>query len=267
MTDDRMTDDRDPFRDWDAAYVLGALSPDDRRAFERHLATCPACSAAVAELAGMPGLLGTLSEREALAILAEPSEHDEHDEHDGQLRDEHLRDGQHEPGLVQRLAASATRSRRRLRRRLIAAASAAAAVLLLGGIVVGTSLGTSRVEVADPPATSGTSDVAPVVAMTPVKPGIMTAELQLTSKAWGTRLDWSCEYLKTWDDEGGDRPAPSYDMVVTDAAGTQTTVASWSAAGSEATGLTASSSVPTGDIRSVEIRLGGSETPLVRTEL
>ena len=33
----------DPYREWDAAYVLGALSPRDRRAFEQHLATCPAC--------------------------------------------------------------------------------------------------------------------------------------------------------------------------------------------------------------------------------
>ena len=44
-----MTDPTDQFRDWDAAYVLGALDADDRRAFERHLGTCPECSAAVAE--------------------------------------------------------------------------------------------------------------------------------------------------------------------------------------------------------------------------
>ena len=28
----------DPYREWDAAYVLGALAPAERRDFEAHLA-------------------------------------------------------------------------------------------------------------------------------------------------------------------------------------------------------------------------------------
>ena len=50
-----MTETTDRFRDWDAAYVLGALDSEDRRAYERHLAKCPSCSKALAELAGLPG--------------------------------------------------------------------------------------------------------------------------------------------------------------------------------------------------------------------
>jgi len=50
----------DPFREWDAAYVLGALSASDRRAFEEHLRTCDACRTAVGELAGIPALLRTV---------------------------------------------------------------------------------------------------------------------------------------------------------------------------------------------------------------
>ena len=49
----------DKFAQWDAAYVLGALSPAERREFEEHLASCPPCQAAVSELAAMPGLLAT----------------------------------------------------------------------------------------------------------------------------------------------------------------------------------------------------------------
>ena len=40
----------DKFAQWDAAYVLGALSPAERREFEEHLASCPHCQAAVSEL-------------------------------------------------------------------------------------------------------------------------------------------------------------------------------------------------------------------------
>lgn len=50
----------DEYQSWDAAYVLGALSPADRRSFESHLGTCPFCQDAVAELGGMPALLSQL---------------------------------------------------------------------------------------------------------------------------------------------------------------------------------------------------------------
>ena len=59
----------DKFAQWDAAYVLGALSPAERREFEEHLASCPSCQAAVSELAALPGLLAQLSPDDA-AMLA-----------------------------------------------------------------------------------------------------------------------------------------------------------------------------------------------------
>ncbi|MDT5019219.1 MAG: hypothetical protein QOD39_5379, partial [Mycobacterium sp.] len=36
---DQLHDDR--YATWDAAYVLGSLSDDERREYEAHLATCP----------------------------------------------------------------------------------------------------------------------------------------------------------------------------------------------------------------------------------
>lgn len=52
-----MNQRQDPFAHSDAAYVLGALSPEDRAAFELHLAGCDSCAAAVGQVAGLPGLL------------------------------------------------------------------------------------------------------------------------------------------------------------------------------------------------------------------
>ena len=219
----------DPFRDSDAAYVLGALGPEERREFERHLATCPACAAAVAELAGMPGILGKLSRDEAVALLdvapASPRE----------------------PDVVRRLAASVRR--RRTRARVLAGVSAVvvAGLLVLTGFLVGS-----------PPAS------APVAAvqMDEVVPGIMTASLQLTEVGWGTRFDWSCTYeVDEWD------TPITYALVVTDDSGAETTVATWEAAGSQAKGLVASSSVPTSTIHSVEVRVADSGRTLLRTDL
>jgi len=47
----------DPFVTYDAAYVLGALSPEDRQEFEEHLLGCARCSAAVREMSVIPGVL------------------------------------------------------------------------------------------------------------------------------------------------------------------------------------------------------------------
>ena len=51
----------DPFETYDAAYVLGALSPEDRSAFEAHLKECYECARSVQELAGLPGLLSQVT--------------------------------------------------------------------------------------------------------------------------------------------------------------------------------------------------------------
>ncbi|HEY0259186.1 MAG TPA: zf-HC2 domain-containing protein [Lacisediminihabitans sp.] len=244
-----MNDNVDPFRDWDSAYVLGALGSDDRRAFERHLATCPACAAAVAELAGLPGILGRLTADEAVAV-------------DSAVRDERLRDGMHDPGRLQRLAASVRRRRRRVRAGLLGAGLGLAAILVVGGIVAGTGMQPTGTSIAG--STGHASRNA--LAMEQVQPGVMTAELTVSTKAWGTRLDWNCSYLAQGPWGQGDGSA-SYDLVITDRSGRQTTVATWTASGPGATGLAASTSVRASDIRSVDIRRTGSDTALVRTML
>ena len=61
----------DEFATYDGAYVLGALSPADRRDFEEHLRVCAACAGSVSELAGLPGLMSKVA-IEQLSAPAEP---------------------------------------------------------------------------------------------------------------------------------------------------------------------------------------------------
>ncbi len=220
----------DPFHDWDAAYVLGQLGPDDRRAYEQHLTTCASCSAAVAELAGMPGILATLTKDEALALLdPEPVE-------------------PASDGLVTRLAVAAGRRRRRMRLAIAGAGVAAALGLGIGGYVLGSA---------------DDSPSGQFVAMSEVQPGIMTANLRVEKKDWGTRIDWNCHYVAT----GGYSASRIYELVVTDTSGHQTVAATWTASSPKAASLSASSSVPKAEIRRVDIRLAGSDEPLTETEL
>lgn len=234
----------DDFRDWDAAYVLGMLSAEDRRSYERHLGSCPACSAALAELAGLPGILGSLSTEEAVALTVVTDAAT-------------LHDSAHEPGLVQRLAATSVRRRRRSRLRLAGVAVLATAVLAVGGFFVGSSI-------AAPPARPA------AIPMTALVGNAVAADLTVTSKKWGTRLDWDCSYGSSSSSGSGSSGGSAdmdYDLVVTEKNGTEVVVASWSAYGQAAKNLSASTRVATSDIRSVDIRVEGSPTALARAKL
>ncbi|OBB71619.1 anti-sigma factor [Mycobacterium sp. 852014-52144_SCH5372336] len=225
--------DRTPVADlaeWDAAYVLGALSPQDRRAYEDYLAANPARAAEVAGLAEMPAMLAALSREEAAALI---------DADEGSAVEQ--------SADVASLAQAAAKRQRRSRRTMLAATVAVAAALaVLGGFVGATVF----------PRTTSVQTVA----MEPMQPGQrqgLTAQLAVTEKKWGTELNWACEYTKDWA-----RDVDSYDIVVTTRDGVQTAVGSWRPAGDEATGLSAATSIPTAEIRSIDIRVSGSDEPL-----
>jgi len=253
-----MTSSPDGFREWDAAYVLGALSAEDRHAFERHLLTCPACAGAVAELAGMPGILSALPATEAAALAtAEP---------DAPAADEHLRTALHQPGLVQRLAGAAVRRNRRGRIRLALVGVTAAVLIGLGGAALGAGLTSSPALQAAPtaPPTDPATAVTRVVDMEPLEPDALTAALTITDTDWGTRFDWSCVYLnELWKNNG----PQDYDMVMTDVDGGSTVLATWTATSPSTENLAASTDVPRDRIRSIEIRASLSGLPLAHTDL
>lgn len=232
-----MTTD-DNLAEWDAAYVLGALSVDERLEYERYVAANPARAAKLTELAGLPGILNALTRDEAAALIEDV---------DVQPAAERPLD------LMPSLARAAARRQQRSRRTFFAAAIASAAALLIAGGIVGANVFPRE-------STSVTT-----VAMQPMEPagrGGITAALAVTEKKWGTRLDWGCEYTKDWS-----KNVESYDIVVTTADGVQTAVGSWRPAGNEASGLAASTTIPKSQIRSVDIRVTGTTEPLAVTTL
>ncbi len=230
-----MTDDN--VAEWDAAYVLGALSLEDRRTYESYLATNPQRAAELTELAGMPGILNALSREEAVALT---------DLAGGPT-------AENRPDNIASLAHAAAKRQQRSRRTWLAAAVASAAALLIAGGIVGATV--------FPNSAAPTQTVA-MQAMQPTPRGGLTAELAVTEKKWGTELNWACRYTKDWS-----RNVGSYDIVVTTDDGAQRSVGSWKPAGDEATGLSAATSIPTSQIRTVDIRVSGSNEPLAITTL
>lgn len=227
----------DRFRESDAAYVLGALSIDDRRAFEEHLAHCDDCAASVRDLAGVPGLLATVPHAVAEAEPVAPP-----------------------PDTL--LPALVTRVRHERRRRHWTAglvAAGAALFVSVGGMAIALRQGDApaappaAVSTGAPtPSPTGTLAEAPMAALvaSPVQ-----ARVAMTGVAWGTRLDLTCSYADT----GGYRASSpaSYVLVVHGRDGSSEEVASWRALPGRTMRLTGASSYSLGDIASVEIRTAG----------
>jgi anti-sigma-K factor RskA len=148
----------DPFVHDDAAYVLGALSDDERAAFEAHLATCADCRARVAEIRGVPALLAGITAAD-LAEEAPP---------------ETLL-----PGLMRR--AHRRRGRQRL---LVGGLGAVAAACLIALAVVVWPFGSSG---------SGSGQPAPRALHALVNVPVQ-ATARLVATSWGTEIDLNCRY-------------------------------------------------------------------------
>ncbi|WP_166843825.1 anti-sigma factor [Isoptericola sp. BMS4] len=244
----------DPYREWDAAYVLGALGPADRHAFEEHLATCADCRAAVAELAGVPGLLRGVAPEDVVAADL-PA----------------VAPGEGDVVPLDRLVRAARRSR--ARRRSLAAVAAVA--LVLGGTAAGLAWGGAFDGDPGPvpAAGSGPAEGTRTVDLAPQGVADVTATLTATPRAWGTSLSWTCTYPSaTATGDGRYDPGPAggpavYELVLVDRDGGRTVAATWTASGPASAGLAAASAVPLADVARVEIGLAGSADALAAATL
>lgn len=258
MSDDTRPAVVDGFRDWDAAYVLGALAPDERRAYELHLEECESCAAAVAELAGLPGLLSRVEPAAASALLE-----------GAQLDDAPLGDLLPERGattppdtLLPRLVHSV---RRRRRRRVLgstlglvaaAAALALAVPLLIPALVPSTAPLSS-------PTTTAVAE-APLV-LHQVVSSPLRASARLVPQAWGTRIEMDCRYADQPAGDGYGAAGPAdYAMYVTDAGGNATQIATWTAGPGQNAEPAGTTSLAPDQIASVDVRAVTTGAVLLR---
>lgn len=236
----------------DAAYVLGALGPEERRAFEQHLGTCRSCADSVRRLEELPGLLAHVDESGFLDGEAAPP-----------VPETLL------PGLLRR-----TRVRRRRDRRRVLAGAAAALVVAGGGAFAWVQAGDRADEVAAPPpsasptaspsagSTAGpSSSPSPGRPMQQVDQGVVSATLALEEVAWGTRLDLVCSYEVQGGgyDEGS---VPAYTMAVQTRDGSWEQVAGWRAVPGRTITVTGATAATRDDIVSVEVRTPSGRTLL-----
>ena len=229
----------DPYATWDAAYVLGSLSGNERREFEAHLATCPRCSAAVAELSGIPALLAQLSTEEVEALddpAAEPQPMP--------------------PEMLGTLMQKVEWRRRRTRRRSVITLAAAAAVLAIA-LVVGILPGI-RGQGDDQP-------MASAVTMSKVADTPINATVTLTGFGWGTRIDMVCTYGDYAS--RGQATTQNLSMVLVGHNGTQNEVATW-------VGVNGATALPSGNttmqkdqIKSVQLVDTDTRAVLLQSDL
>ncbi len=209
----------DPFRHYDAPYVLGSLTTADRREFEAHMAGCPACSAAVAALAGIPGLLASVPAEIVESLSLDPED---------------------PPAtLLPRLIARANRRRRMAWVAVVGTAAVLIAAFVLVFIVTRPTVKTQNAGVPVTLAASSSGSASDA----------LSANAHLVSVAWGTRIDLKC----TYDEEPG-WDSPIFVMTVTNRSGTTESVASWTALPGKTASLTGSTATRLADIAALDVR-------------
>lgn len=204
-----------PFLRDDAAYLLGALDPQERQRYEVHLDTCTPCARAVSGMAGIPGLLARLTPDQVAAAEGETEEPP--------------------PALLNSLVRTAHRERRVSRWRVAAAAGAVAACLGVAGA------GFAMHESAPPPPTGVTLHA---VGGLPVN-----ATVNLRQEPWGTRIQMRCEYNGQYAN-----PTAQYVLVVRDQTGEPYKLDTWRVIPGHPTEVGGTTALSRADIATVEVQ-------------
>ena len=254
----------DKFAQWDAAYVLGALSPAERREFEEHLASCPVCQGAVSELVAIPGLLAQVSPADAAMLAMAVDNHAGHGEtvtssasaeeliDSGVIETELVETGP-PSSLLPKMIKEAARARRR--KILVAAAGIAAAiVVVISGIAIA----------------SGLLPLQPKspqrVAFSQVVPSAITAVADLIPGQDGTQIKVECVYAELNDPRPGGGHE-QYSIFVVDRAGHASEIKEWPATPNKQMRPSATTPLQMSQIADLEIRESGSDEVLLRAQV
>jgi Putative zinc-finger len=235
---------------YDAApYVLGALSDEERRDFERHLAVCPACTDVVAEFSGLPALLATVPEAEAVRTL----DVDAVDAAVPAMRAVPDVGPTGPPSLLPSLLSAARRERRSRRWRTAAAGLAAASL-----VVIGTTVAVDQLRNERPASESGATQT---VTFTAVGGQPIEATAVLDAQAWGTTIDMRCTYRGTPSSYG----SSWYTLVATDKSGAVRDLSSWQVRPGEEVEVVATAP-PRDQLASLEV-VNAARNPVLHLDL
>jgi hypothetical protein len=221
----------------DGAYLIGALSPQDRAEYESHLRVCPSCARSLSELAGLPGLLGRVP-AEVAAAMEDPAESE-------------FPPASLLSGVLDRVRSD---ERLRRRRRLRVLMAVAAVSVLVVAIVVGGLVRSGNGPVAPPRVQAGVELVA-------VTNSPLTVTAKLTPVRWGTRITLLCSY------SGGRSPestygAPTYALVVKNSRGFAQQVGTWAAVPGRTITVEAATAMSSDDIATIEVDTSDGSTLL-----
>lgn len=235
-----MTGDHERIRVDLGAYVLGALSAQERQEVEGHLADCAVCRAELAGIETLPALLDAVPAERAEEIAYDAARSPE-------------------PATTPRALLARVTTRRRARTAAWAGSLAAAAAAFFAagaalGPTVSAGLGIAAPAAPSPSATAA----APAMTVTLSSDDGSHIDLALVRKAWGTELDLTCRGMPS----GG-----AYTVWVVSAGGGAQQAGSWNSAGySGRAVLTGATSYELSTIRTVEVRDAAQQT-VARTSL
>jgi len=243
----------DKFAQWDAAYVLGALSPAERREFEEHLASCPACQAAVSDLAALPGLLAQISPADAAMLSLADDSSAEYAETPAlsAVQAEVIEHGP-PPSLLPEMIKKV----RRRRRQMVAAVAgiAAAVILVVGGLAIGAGLLPLR------------PDNPERLAFSPVVPSAITAVVDVIPGKDGTQIDVECVYAEVSDPRPGGSHE-TYSIFVVDRSGQAAEIKKWPATPNKQMRPSGTTPLQLSQIAELEIRESETDLVLLRASL
>jgi hypothetical protein len=211
----------------DAAYVLGALEPEEQEAYAAHLPQCAACREAVGQLLALPPLLNR--------VVAGP-------------------EGVERVTVV--TSGTGGRPSARVRRRTRVALAAGLAGLAAAAAAVGFAVWPTG---SSAPPRPPTASAAPspsrgtTVELTALRPSGMSVEADLAPVAWGTRMTLTCRYSGAGHG-GRYEPGGTYSLVVRDRDGATEQVATWGAVPGRTVTVQAATAMPLDDIAALEVR-------------